>query len=376
MTNNTVLLDFLECSFRLGLLCTGAFSSRMSVFYMDEDIRALQEILELEGRHDLADLLSKSTSKVRSSGTYGSQMYSVLSSFEIYSPVKENFILKKKSDQDHRVIFDSVLQIYPVRSEAPEIVEVEFLIASKTSSPIIDQSSLDIPEKVEGVVERVRIFISYSTEEKKLAGAFSKYLQDLNFEVFLAHKDIEPSKVWQEEILERLKTSHVFLPILTINFKESKWTDQESGIAFNQGLKIIPINVQLQPYGFLGRYQSLPLKPGNITPESVREACGKVLDILRKDGRWNNILRKADIYRFINSPNFDSARLNLKNLAAIKDFSKHEIEEVIKGASINNQIYGAGQYDDTTRPILIKIADKYKDIIDPVLYEQFLQKFS
>lgn len=341
---------------------------------MNDDIKTLQEILRLEGRSDLADILNKSTSRVDQSSSYGSFAFSALSSFEIYSPVKENFNLKKLSHEDHKLIFDSVLQIYPPRPESPEIVHIQFLISNNSSPSLIDQSSLNIQEISENKYSSVRIFISYSSKEKKLAGAFAKFLAEFNFDVFLAHNDIEPSKEWEEEIVEQLKNSHVFVPIITENFKSSNWADQESGIAFIQGLKIIPINVQLHPYGFLGRYQSLQLK--TITIESVQEACNKILEILRLEGKWISIMRRGDISRFINSQNFNSARKNLKNISSFNDLSKEEAYEIINGAVSNDQIYGAAQYDKTTSPALYEIYDKHKTTFDNILQGKFLEMFT
>jgi len=45
--------------------------------------------------------------------------------------------------------------------------------------------------------------------------------------------------------------------ILHPGFQESKWTDQEVGVAIGRMVPIIPIKVGLDPYGFIGKYQAL-----------------------------------------------------------------------------------------------------------------------
>ena len=45
--------------------------------------------------------------------------------------------------------------------------------------------------------------------------------------------------------------------ILTPGFNESKWTDQEVGVAVGRGSLIIPIRKGMNPYGFIGKYQGM-----------------------------------------------------------------------------------------------------------------------
>lgn len=86
----------------------------------------------------------------------------------------------------------------------------------------------------------------------------------MGFDIFIAHDDIKPSLVWQQEILKNLKQCDIFIPFLTKNFKESNWTDQETGIAFLMGKHIIPLKVDYIPYGFINKYQGLKFDSNNI----------------------------------------------------------------------------------------------------------------
>ena len=47
------------------------------------------------------------------------------------------------------------------------------------------------------------------------------------------------------------------IAILTPGFNESKWTDQEIGVAIGRKVPIVPIRIGLDPYGFIGKYQAL-----------------------------------------------------------------------------------------------------------------------
>src|SRR3989344_2611626 len=106
-------------------------------------------------------------------------------------------------------------------------------------------------EQPQEVIRTIRVFISYSTKDKHLAGNIKMGLERFGADVFLAHEDINPSSEWQDIILENLDSTDIFMPIITKNFPDSYWTDQESGIALAKGKLIVPISVDSNnPYGF------------------------------------------------------------------------------------------------------------------------------
>ena len=74
---------------------------------------------------------------------------------------------------------------------------------------------------------------------------------------FVAHVDIESSKQWQDEIEKALHTMDALTAILMEGFKESNWCDQEIGFAVGKDVLIIPIKKELNPYGFIGKYQAI-----------------------------------------------------------------------------------------------------------------------
>ena len=78
----------------------------------------------------------------------------------------------------------------------------------------------------------IRIFVSYSSSNKRLAGEIKDSLKKYGLSVFLAHEDIQPTHEWQNEISNNLNGCDVFIPILTRSLRNSEWTDQEIGMAF------------------------------------------------------------------------------------------------------------------------------------------------
>ena len=94
----------------------------------DTDIEKIRKILRHRGRVDLAELLRHSISELIMSSTYGSVWNSILSRFEIYSPIEEHDKLVSLKENDRKAISDAVVGIYPLKEDSPEISYVEFYV--------------------------------------------------------------------------------------------------------------------------------------------------------------------------------------------------------------------------------------------------------
>ena len=101
------------------------------------------------------------------------------------------------------------------------------------------------------------IFLSHKAEVKKEVQTLKVGLEEYGVEAFVAHSDIYPGTEWQEEILEALAHMDAFVPVLTKEFPDSHWTDQEVGYAVARDVPIIPLRIDTDPYGFMGKYQAL-----------------------------------------------------------------------------------------------------------------------
>jgi hypothetical protein len=94
----------------------------------DGDIEKVRKILLHRQRVDLAELLKHSVSRIDVSFTYGSYLFSRLSTFEIYSPIEDHERLSNLSENDKKAILDAVLEIYPPKAYSPEITNIQFYI--------------------------------------------------------------------------------------------------------------------------------------------------------------------------------------------------------------------------------------------------------
>jgi hypothetical protein len=65
------------------------------------------------------------------------------------------------------------------------------------------------------------------------------------------------------------------LALLSPDFHDSKWTDQEVGAAIGRGVVVVPVALGLNPYGFTGKYQALP--GGNKSADEISKHIVRLL---------------------------------------------------------------------------------------------------
>ncbi len=53
---------------------------------------------------------------------------------------------------------------------------------------------------------------------------------------FVAYETIDPGELWQREIEAALRSMHAMAALITPDFHDSKWTDQEVGWALGSGV--------------------------------------------------------------------------------------------------------------------------------------------
>jgi len=181
----------------------------------------------------------------------------------------------------------------------------------------------------------VKVFLSYSAEDKEIAREIKRFLERFEMEVFLAHEDIEPSSDWEEVIIEQLKACDVFIPILTENFRSSQWTDQETGFALSRQIPIIPINISVKPYGFISKYQAFP-----FNEDDIYKSCVGIMKIISRKLALGKELANSLIEVFGSSDGFIDAGKNSELLLEFLPlFTIRQKNRILKVAASNGQIY-------------------------------------
>jgi TIR domain len=178
-------------------------------------------------------------------------------------------------DQARRYLelVDEVLEHYPEDAAEPDPVgtklrrelrragiergpsgRLELQEAAAEAAQALDAATEDIWRP-----DRIRVFMSHTSEHKADVGRLANELNRFAFSCFVAHDAIEPSRQWQEVIELALRTCDVLVAYVTPDFNASRWTDQEVGWALGRGVIVIPLKAGTDPYGFFGAYQAVAL---------------------------------------------------------------------------------------------------------------------
>jgi len=146
--------------------------------------------------------------------------------------------------------------------------------------------------------------------------------------------------------------------MLTNNFKDSKWTDQESGIAYNERKKIIPLMIDLTPYGFLGKFQALRVDTSKWGWRDNDDRV-KLIDFINQE--FHTRMRESILNSMEKTRSWIIGKTKIKILKDNGPFSKEEANKIIEASAYNNQIYGA----EGAKEFLVNLINEHKEDIDP-----------
>jgi hypothetical protein len=193
----------------------------------------------------------------------------------------------------------------------------------------------------------LRLFISHVHAHRAAVGLLKSHLGIVGISGFVAHEDIAPSLEWQGEIDLALRTTQAALALLTPDFHNSLWTDQEVGIAIARGVLVVPVNLGVTPYGFMGKYQQLG---GSLDePEALADAIYAVLA-----SRPSTIaaMREGLVAALERANTFKAAKKVAGLLTTQRDFTQVQVGRMRHALANNNQVSGATGVPRTLGTIL------------------------
>jgi len=201
-----------------------------------------------------------------------------------------------------------------------------------------------------------KLFISHLAKYKKTASDLQKMLLIYGISGFVAHEDIAPSKEWQEEIEKALHTMDALTAILMEGFKESNWCDQEIGFAVGKDVLIIPIRKELDPYGFIGKYQAIK---GYDT--TVQEVAKLIFETIIKHLKTRNHMLIIFINLISNSTDIDTALKRLTILSEIINIPIKVLEQMAEQIQNNSLLIKSKIFMKEVRLLLDKYDIKILD---------------
>ncbi|HMG75010.1 MAG TPA: toll/interleukin-1 receptor domain-containing protein [Pyrinomonadaceae bacterium] len=192
-----------------------------------------------------------------------------------------------------------------------------------------------------------RLFISHLSPFKETAAKLQIALLDFGITAFVAHNDIEPTKEWQEEIEKGLFSMEALAAILTPGFRESNWTDQETGVAIGRDVLVIPIMRGINPYGFIAKYQGL-MGAG----KTVRQVADGVFQILANHPKTKPRLAESLVDQILLAHNIVSGLQKLNLLRRIETLPEQYLEKLRDGIVNNQQLSASGDVNRALNDML------------------------
>lgn len=214
----------------------------------------------------------------------------------------------EQKDQLQDELKSDINKLHNVRAEFIAAVFIEMELASDTDwrresgllLPVERSVPTDVLTRIWGE-GGFRLFLSHRASAKKRTSELKERLALFGFAAFVAHSDIQPTKAWQEEIENALASMDGLVALMTKDFHESEWTDQEVGYAFARGVPIVAVRLGLDPYGFIGKFQGVATTWDkaalDITKVLVQSDRGLAAYIaaLRHCPSWNDANTLADV---------------------------------------------------------------------------------
>jgi TIR domain len=299
-------------------------------------IAALSKLYAQDGKRQLQEIIVNAQIRVHEEwsyndwegGTWGHALYLI---------VPESIFLRsvKKKDDAQNEIRDDINKLHNVRNEFIDMVFIEMDVADdidwRQESGLLVGGKRDVSTDS---VRRIwgdsgfRLFLSHKASAKAETAELKERLVLFGFSAFVAHADIHPTKEWQEEIENALASMDGFVALMTPDFHESDWTDQEVGYALARGVPLLSVRLGRDPYGFIGRFQG-------VSSDWQTAA----VDIARVLIAHDRVL-SAYIAALRRCPNWDSANALAKVLPALEKLTPKQIDELVAAYNDTAEVRG------------------------------------
>jgi len=181
-----------------------------------------------------------------------------------------------------------------------------------------------------------RLFITHLSAHKVFAAELQSHLHSYGISSFVAHNDIEPTKVWQNEIETALSTCETLVALLHPEFHKSNWTDQEIGYAMGRGVPVYSVRFGQDPYGFIGRFQAFT----GVSKTSLSIAT-ELFDTLCKGKQTQHRMADVLVDLFAGSVSFKDAKTNMGYLNSLTVWASSYPARLRSAVKHNDQVSGS-----------------------------------
>lgn len=271
-------------------------------------------------------------------GTYGHALFLTLPERLYSTIIKDKDYIQNKIREDinkvcniQREFIDEVFLEIEVKDNQEWRKQSGLLITEKR------QASPDSEKRIWNENE-YRVFLSHKANVKREVATIKEKMSLYGVNCFVAHKDIHPTQEWQDEIENALLSMDAFVALMTEDFHESEWTDQEIGFAFGRGIPIIAVKLGRDPYGFIGKFQALSSNWKDLSKQLVKHLIK------------NERMLDAFIVATTNCTSYDHGNTLAEIFPFIEKKSNYQVEKLIKANNDNNQTRDSFGFKGTMPP--------------------------
>ncbi len=194
-----------------------------------------------------------------------------------------------------------------------------------------------------------KLFLSHVVSSLKGASNLQYVLNNYAISSFVAHKDIKPTKKWQDEIEASLLSMDALLAILKEEFKESEWCDQEVGAAIGRDILIIPIMASQDPHGFIGKYQAI-----QIEGKKYGELAKIIFDTLISSPKTRSKMLRSLCKAIAQNTDVADAEKKLDILSNVKKLPEESLNFLRNSVMENNILVNDSKFKNKINNILSK----------------------
>lgn len=310
---------------------------------IEQHLAALSKLYGQDGRRDLQQLLVNAGIRIHeesatdnwNGGTFGHALYLILPE-SLFLP----FATQK--DEVQNEIRAGLNRIHSVPDEYISDVFLELSASGdpewrKNSGLLVSQARLPPPEATTRIWGNngYRVFLSHKSEVKTETAALKEKLRIFGVSCFVAHEDIHPTVAWQDELENALGTMDALVALMTPNFHDSDWTDQEVGFAFARGIPIIAVRLGRDPYGFIGKFQALR-SDWSTAPEEI------VKLLLKNEGMFTAYVKALGI-----CSSWDNGNLIAKALPGLSRLTAEQVNSLVAAYNETSELRGSFGFNGT-----------------------------
>lgn len=299
-------------------------------------VAALSKLYAQEGKRQLQEIIVNAQLRIHEEwsydnwdgGIWGHALFLVVPDILFLNSVKQKEEIQTQIKED-------INKLHNVRSEFIDAVFIEMDVPGdaewRQGSGLLLTGKREVPPDATKRIwgdRGFRLFLSHKAAVKKETSELKDRLGLFGFSCFVAHEDIHPTKTWQDEIESALASMDGFVALMTHDFHDSDWTDQEVGYALARGVPIIAVRIGRDPYGFIAKFQAIS--------SGWQSAAMDVTKVLIKHSR----VFSAYIQALRQCPSWDGANTLAKVLPSIEMLSPGQIDELVATYNETSELRG------------------------------------